>query len=62
MQVKVDRTGTNPTTATITIREIEGGAERVTPARDEANAIALTDALENAPGGSLLGVWRGKGL
>lgn len=62
IQVKVDRTGTEPTTATITIRTHDGGAESVHPAKNEACAIAMTDALENDPGGSLLGVWRGPGV
>jgi hypothetical protein len=60
MQIKVDRTGTDPTTATITIRDGDGGEERVVDAKDEANAIAMCDALENHPSGSLLGVWRGR--
>lgn len=61
MQVKVDRTGVDPTTATITTRDHDGGPERVTQAKDEANAIAMCDALENHPEGSKLGVWRGLG-
>lgn len=62
IQVKVERTGTNPTTATITTRTHQGGIESVSPAKDEENAIAMCDALENAAGGSLLGVWRGPGI
>ena len=63
IQVCVERTGTDPVEAKISIKFGPGDGEITEQiVTDVAQATAMTDALENAPGGSLLGVWRGPGV
>jgi hypothetical protein len=61
-QIKIERTSTDPVQARVTMRTHIDGAEQTQEITDVAQATAMTDALENAPGGSLLGVWRGPGM
>lgn len=61
-QHKIEQTGSNPIQARVTSRGRAGEEEHSLEITDVARATEMVETLQNAEGGSQLGVWRGTGI